>query len=89
MNTTEQETTHTAGAVRAAEIIRDSIGCKDNPLLSYTFTIIIDRETHAAEMEAALEFIAAGETSDGTNYNHDDALCFVNTAKETLEKVRG
>ncbi len=53
-----QTQTHSAGAIRAAEKIRASLYWNDIPR---AFESIIDAETHAAEMQAFIEKVAAWE----------------------------
>ena len=52
--------THTAGAIRAAKLINNNLGyAADNPTFINFLKKTIDRETHAAEMLAFIEKVAA------------------------------
>jgi len=76
---------HTAEAIRAAEIISDYLcidGCNNN------IVAIIEDETHAAEMLAFIEKVAAFDFEGNKNL-YDKVIQAQSEAFELIKKVRG
>ncbi len=79
---TPTQTQHTAGAIRAADLIIHDIQWTNMPIFQISLETIIDNETHAAEM---LAFILKVESTDLANHIQE----IQQEAFELIKKVRG